>query len=468
MHSTKLLQLVKTLSKKELNAFTKYLKANYASSTSLIKLFEHIEKFYEDWKSPDLQLDQVSVALKQKNNTKAISNRSSDLYKILLNYLVKKELDTEEYKFEKDMMVLAILDKRGLDKLKMQKWKALNQGLDKEKIRDSWSSLKKIQLHEHAYYNTESNKYDLNGITPENFLTLLGKFNMGLKLKYACELLSRSQFLITKSHASLYESILKDSINPANYYQDIFHTLFTALYSLDFAYYEKTFHLLKGSATKLTVEDQHLVFLYLVNFAALQSRKNINPYGKSLLDLYKFGLAEGMLIKDQQISRVRFHNVVDIACKVNDITFANQFTKKYQDCLPLEHRNDTISLANIMVLFAEKNFSSAQGKLSTANYKNLDEKFRSQSLELCCLYELAGNSEATWNKCHAFKEFLNRNNKKIQATFLRSVRTFINILEKIMQQEATKEQIIHMLETSDHIIMKFWLQEKLAHYKKKY
>lgn len=468
MHSTKLLQLVKTLSKKELKAFTSFLQVNYANSITLVELFDHIVSFREDWKNPSLQLDRVSVALKQGNNTKAISNKCSDLYKILLDYLVKKELDTDEYKFQKEMMVLATLEKRGLDKLKMQKWKALNKGLDKEEIRDSWSPLKKIKLYEMAYYNTESNKYDLKSITPENFLILLEEFNIGLELKYACELLSRSQFLITKSHTSLYDSILAANINPTNYYQLIFHTLFQALYSLDFADYEKTFYLLKGGISQLTEEDQHLVFLYLVNFAAQQSRRDINPYGQGLLDLYKFGLTHGLLIKDQQISRIRFHNIIDIACKVNDITFANQFIQEYQNCLPIEHQRDTISLANIIVLFAEKNFASAQMQLSTSNFKNLDEKFRSQSLELCCLYELESNGQATWHKCHAFKEFLNRNNKMIQASFLYSVRTFINILEKIMQQEVTKEHIMRVLETSDHVIMKFWLQEKLAHYKKKY
>ncbi len=468
MHSTKLLQLVKTLSKKELKAFTSFLHANYANSVTLVELFDHIVSFWGDWKNPNLQLDQLSNALGQGNSTKAISNKSSDLYRILLDYLVKKELDTDEYKFEKDMMVLAILEKRGLDRLKMQKWNALNKGLDQEDVRDSWSPLKKIQLHEMAYYNTESNKYDLKGITPENFLILLEEFNIGLKLKYACELLSRSQFLITKSHTSLYDSILAANINPTNYYQLIFHTLFKALYSLDFADYEKTLDLLKEGISRLTEEGQHLVFLYLVNFAAQQSRRDINPYGQGLLDLYKFGLTQGLLTNDQQISRVRFHNVIDIACKVNDITFAHQFIHDYQNYLPTENRSDTINLANIMVLFAKKNFSSAQVLLSTSNFKNLDEKFRSQSLELCCLYELAGSNEGTWNKCHAFKEFLNRNNKMIQGNFLRSVRTFINILEKIMQQEAKKEQIIDMLETSDHVIMKFWLLEKVVHYKKKY
>ncbi len=468
MHSTKLLQLVKTLSKKELKAFTKYLKANYASSASLIKLFEHIENFYEDWESPDLQLDQVSAALGQGENNKAISNKSSDLYKILLDYLVKKELDTEEYKFEKDTIMLGILERRNLDKLRAQKWTAIKKAFDKNKKTDSWTPIKEIQINELNYYKKIGNKYDASNKTLRDSLELLQQFELGLKSKYACEILYRSQFLTSPHDEKLYSFILNTVPNPDNFFQNIFHTLFRTLYTSSLQLYRETFQLLKDSNGKISEKDKQIIFLHLINFSAKQSRKNKQPYGSELLALFKFGLETKILVKDQQITRVRFHNIVDVACKTGDIDFGKNFIRDYQKYLPNNQIVDTVILANTIISFAEKDFEEVQEKLSKMNFKYIDEKFRAQSLTLSSFYELQGNSSTTWDKCHAFKAFLDRKNTNIGKNFIAGYRTFINTIEKLMREEMKKSEIKRYIVAADNIVMRFWLLEKLKSYRKKY
>jgi|GEM_PF-1864048 len=468
MHGTKLLQLVKTLSKKELKAFTKYLKANYASSASLVKLFEHIESFYGDWESSDLQLDHVSTALKQANNTKAISNKSSDLYKILLDYLVKKELDTEEYTFEKNTIILGILEKRNLDKLRAQKWNAIKKAFDQNKKVDSWTPVKEIQINELNYYKKIGNKYDASNKTLRDSIELLHQFELGLKSKYACEILYRSQFLTSPHDEKLYSFILNTVPSPDNFFQHIFHTLFKTLYTSSLPLYRETFQLLKDSDGKISEKDKQIIFLHLINFSAKQSRKNQQPYGTELLALFKFGLETKILVKDQQITRVRFHNIVDVACKTGDIEFGRNFIRDYQKYLPTNQIADTVILAKAIISFAEKDFEGVQERLSRMNFKYVDEKFRAQSLILSSFFELQGNSSTTWDKCHAFKAFLDRKNTHIGKNFLAGYRTYINTIEKLMREELEKSEIQRYIVGADNIVMKFWLLEKLKSYRKKY
>lgn len=468
MHSTKLLQLVKTLSKKELKAFTTFLKANHASSTTLIGLFDYLIGFHEDWKNTRLQLDQVSSTLGQGSSPKAISNKSSDLYRILIDYLVKKELDTDEHKFAKDTIILDILEKRSLDKLREQKWNAIKKAFDKNQIVDSWSPIKEIQINELNYYKKAGNKYDANNKILGNSLELLYQFELGLKSKYACEILYRSQFLTSPHNEKLYKSILNATPNQNNFFQNIFYKLFKALFTSNLELYRETFLLLKDSNGKLSEKDKHIVFLHLINFSAQQSRKNRQPYGSELLALFKFGLETQILLKDQQITRVRFHNIVDVACKTGDIDFGKNFIQDYHKYLPTDQIKDTVILAQAITSFSEKDFGGVQEKLSRINFKYIDEKFRAQSLILSSLYELHGNSSTTWDKCHAFKAFLDRKNTNIGKNFLASYRTFINTVEKLMKEEMKKIEIQRYIEAADNIVMRYWLLDKLKSYRKKY
>lgn len=473
MHSTKLIQLVKTLSKKELKAFTKYLKANYAGSTSLIKLVDYIGSFYGDWNNPQLKLEEVTTKFGQSDNKKVISNKGSEIYRILLQYLLKKEEEKETYHFEEDIMTIKILGDRKLYSLKEQKTNLVRRQLRSKFLEDSWPPLKEIRLNEIQYYSEEYDKYNLENNILEDSLNQLEEFRINLTLKYACELLWRAIILKTEINLEFFHTVLGLQIDSNNCFQRIYYTFFKALLHSDINAYKDTINQLltndkkETQQKKLSQIDRQIILIYLINFAARQARKNKQPYGKDLLDLYDFGLKEKLLIQGETISRIRFTNIVDVACKFDDILFAKDFIQTYESLLPKDNYDDTIYLANVIILFAEKKHNDVAKMLKLKNFKNIDEKFRAQSFLLCCIYELEGNNEKTWERCNAFRRFLDRN-KIITKNFIKSYRVFVNTLEKLLAEELPKEKIFNYIEEADNIVLRFWLIEKLKNYAQKY
>lgn len=473
MHGTKLLQLVKTLSKKELKAFTKHLKANYASSASLVELFEHISSFYGNWNNSQLKLKEVTTKFGQGQNKKVISNKCSEIYRILLKYLLEREGEKEIYHFEKDIMTTKILGDRKLYSLKEQKLNLVRKQLKSKALEDSWLPLKKIRLNELQYYSEEYNKYSLESNILEDSLKQLEQFRISLTLKYACELLWRAIILKTEINLKFFNPVLDLQIDSSNYFQRIYYTFFKALLHSDTDAYKETINQLiakekkEAQEEKLPQVDRQIILIYLINFAARQARRNKQPYGNDLLNLYRFGLQENLLIQGDKISRIRFTNIIDVACKFDDISFAKDFIQTYESLLPKDIYDDTIYLANVIILFAEKNYNDVVKLLAHKNFKNIDEKFRAQSFLLCSLYELEGNNEKTWERCRAFRSFLDRN-KIIAKNFIKSYRIFVNTLEKLLAEELPKEKISNYIEEADNIVLRFWLLEKLKNYAQKY
>lgn len=443
MHSTKLLQLVKTLSKKELKAFTSFLQANYANSITLVELFDHIVSFRGDWKNSKLKLEEINAKLGQGSNTKHISNRSSEIYQILLKYLLREEVEKENYHFEQDRITIKILGDRKLYSLKEKKTDIVRKQLKSKALQDSWLPLKEIRLNELQYYSEEYNKYNLESSILEDSLKQLEQFRINLTLKYACELLWRAIILKTEINLEFFHPVLDLQIDSSNCFQRIYYTFFKALLHSDINAYKETINQLiikekkETTQEKLSQIDRQVILIYLINFAARQARRNKQPYGNDLLDLYDFGLKERLLIQGDKISRIRFTNIVDVACKFDDILFAKDFIQTYESLLPKDNYDDTVYLANVIILFAEKNHTDVVRMLKLKNFKNIDEKFRAQSFLLCCTYELEGNNEKTWERCKAFRSFLDRN-KIIGKNFIKSYRTFINTVEKLLAEELPK------------------------------
>ncbi len=467
MHKTKLVKLLSTCSKKQLDGFEKYLNIYLEKPEKIKELYLFLKPFHNDWSNSDLNKDNLQIALNQSLDAKSIGTLNSKLFQYLVEYLVKEELFTEEQYFQKEILVANLYEKRGLHNMKRSRLTRLEKRLSDMSLSAPWDLIHHLKVLELKYYDEEDKIYEASELLVKT-INKLDMFANSLKIKYNCELLSRIQFLTQPHLKPLLNASRNTPIDQNSFFQSIYFNLFQAFQTLEDPFFHETFSLLKQSYGRIRRIDRHHILLYLINYAARRSRKNNYIYTDLLFELYKYGVEEDLLLENHSISRIRFHNVVDVACKLNKIAFAKNFVKKYQQYISEDNADHTSYLASLLVLFAEKKFGELQTQFVRTRFKFLDEKFRFKSLEICCFFELENQEKVFRSKCKAFRGFLGRSKGKIGEDFISSYRNFTRIVEKLLEQTVTKSKIQKELDNVENIVLKYWLQEKLAVYRKKY
>lgn len=465
MSNTKLLQVLASLSNKELRDFKSHL-AKIQTRITVKDLFDYMYTYRKNWSHKKLGLAQISTALGYNTSSRSLSNRMSELYQILMKFLVSQALQSKVYSFEKELLELRIFESRGLKHLQDLKRKKLLKQLRKTQLDDEWTPLKYMLLYDWEYFSMNSHKIDPENEDMENCLSLLSDFNLSTQLKYACEILSRSQVLnkATDQHHSLFQTILSTKISPVNHYQMIYQATFKTLYYLEPEYFDTTLALLKEKEPHLSPIDNYKIFVYLINALAQRPKKQVQNYGQLLLDLYKFGLPRGFLTHDDKISRVTFLNIVDIACQMNDLEFAESLIGDYSDKLPAEHYECTTALAKAILHFTKDEYDQTLDCINTLQFSDLGEKFRANVLILGCLYQAKGDISPAKDKCISFRAFVHRNHPKLHQQFLLSVRHFVDFVQKLLQRKQPKDDLFSELAHIDPIIMRLWLEKVLQDY----
>ena len=467
MQKTKLIRLLSSCSKRELDKFERYLTIHLEKSEDVKELFTFLKQFYNDWENPALNNKNLQLAFTQSQDAKSIGNLNSKLFLHLLDYLAYQELADKKNHVQKEILIASIYENRGLHDLKRRQLGRLQEFFTKKKLTAPWDIIHQLKVFELQYYDEEDRIFDATDLLVKT-IDKLNEFTNSLKIKYNSELLGRIQFLNLPHLQSILDASLNTPVNHESFFQSIYYTLFQAFQTAEDFYFDETFVLLKKSHDRIDDSDRHHILLYLINYAARQSRKNKYIYSKTLFDLYKYGVDENLLLENHSISRVRFHNVVDVACKLKKITFARNFVTNYKQYLAEDTAKQTSYLASLLILFAEKNFDELQSQFVTTNFKFLDEKFRFKSLEICCFYELNFQEKLFLNKCKAFKNFLDRKKDKIGYDFISSYRNFTRIVEKLYDKTLPKSKIEQELESAKNIVLKYWLQEKLEDYRQEY
>ncbi|NET36954.1 MAG: hypothetical protein F6K19_33835 [Cyanothece sp. SIO1E1] len=451
--------MLSTLSVKELRDFQLHID-QFSDRDAIKKLLAHLSTFEGKWKHQDLQLEVVGKNLGYKAPYKSLSNRASDLHKNLMKFLVIRKLYSEDYKFEKEFLELKILEDRAVDKLKKLQRGKMTKQLEKTKVTDQWSPLRRMLMYDMAYYTMDENRIDLKKTEIEYCLKEEEHFSIGTRLKYACELLSRSQVLQESSEKNaFFDDILRLDKIQGDVFQEIYHAAFRALYLPNTQDFEGTFKILRENGSALSEKDQYTIFMYLLNSAAQRSKREVQIFGRKLLELYKFGLPKGYLTHNDQISRVNYLNILDIAYKISDFSFAKNFIVEFQSKLSKEDRLGTNALADAMLYFTKNEYGKTLEKLSTQNFRFLDEKFRSHILILCCLYELEGDSTIVWDKCKAFQTFIDRNKGKLNSNFLLSVRNFVGFIQKLLRKKHNREGLRTELKNTNNLVFRQWLEK---------
>ncbi len=477
MDKSKLVEVLKTLSKTEFKEFGKYLEGtSYRKGGGIFKLYAYLKKYHPDFPPSKITKEQVYKKLfkEEKNAGKRMMDFMYNMYQVLEEFLLKKEL--EENPIEREFLMLEILKKRQLDRMFFQRISHIQKDWEKntpmgiEQLYNEYKLAKTCYMHPN-YSTIPGSEIDslvlLDKIDKHYFVVKL-YYNLCVELNQYSVNLQDEDFKDTRK---LINSVLESCEQEV--YQGIpqialFSKLLKAYHNKNFDNYMSCKQEFFETLSLYKASESHDLFLFLQHSAYENYKLGKKEYLREFFELNKFALEQAIFIDNGYMTNFTFKNIVLVACAVNELEWTATFINDYQKCLDPSVKEDVIQLCKAILEFNRGAFEQSLQHIAMVKLPDAVYGVQLRCLQLQCYYELEDYEELFFNMIKSFGTYLSRNNK-LSETYKEAWQNFIKYANKLKIQESKLNDIparqkLHK-EIGEHtnVSTKSWLMEKASH-----
>lgn len=152
------------------------------------------------------------------------------------------------------------------------------------------------------------------------------------------------------------------------------------------AYYQALKELILPAS--LPPEERRPLFLLAINYGIRQFNDGQETYLQELFELYRSGLAEGLLLPEGRLSRFAFKNITAIALRLREFAWTERFIEDYQQYLPPRHRENYVHYCLSKLRFEQGRFGQAMERLRQLEYEDLFLNIDAKIMLMKIYYEL--------------------------------------------------------------------------------
>jgi len=463
-------KLLMSLEEGEIKRLKSYLFDRFNSKKLSVKIFEYFRKKRDKIKDKSTLFD-LEVIYK-KIQKKEIESKGKDvflnaIYELENNintFLLMEELQKDS--FEKDQLLFKIYQNRNLKKQALNIVKRREKKLLTAKVKDLWYPLKMMQIQHWSYYNNYSSKliYPNTRLKQANYYA--DQFYTVLKLMYAYEAKERARIL---PETAINISFLKEVIQTFHS-KDTEHIL-AKFYMLclnlvnnqNKVNSDELYQIIVKESKNISKDDLLIGFSCLNNFMIQQIKNGNDNYQQTIFELFKKGIELKVYVNKEIISDVHFYNIVNVACRVKEYTWAKAFIQKNKTYLQEEKDLANLSLAN--VYFKEQNYNKTLILLRDIQFHEKYYDLIARGLTLRVFYEKKETKKLISHYCNSFKKFLEdkKVNKYFKGNILDNYKVLIKYVRILIRETRNlpKDEIVQNLNDEKHLLFKGWILEKV-------
>ncbi len=466
MVNSRLVSLIKTLSHKEIKDLRLFLSSPFFNKRQeVIDLFEYIVKNRQGT-AQDLSKSEVYTALQGKKvpyNDQQLRLWMSFLLKLCEQFLVYRVLKEDEILTDK--YLVSIYRERNLPKQQERQLRLLEQNQSTQVYRNAnfyWEDFQ-IEFKKYRFAATDRRMSELN----------LQKVSTPLDIAFIIQKLQ--QACLALAHQAVYKTDYEFSLIP----EILAHIQQKSLFNIPaVAVYYYGYLLLSQPDTqahfrnfkKNLVEHQHLfpqeergdLYLLGINFCIKKYNAGDRQFLVDEFELYQQGLEQNLLLKNNQLSRFTYRNVVTLGLVIGEHSWVEKFIDDYRSKLDKAHRLSMYSFCRAQLAYSRKEYDEALQLLQRANYKDVLLNLAAKTVMLKIFYEL---DEYDFLHAHldAMRTFIRR--KKIMGYHRENYVNLVYYTRKLLElnpfDRSEKQEILKGIENSKVIAERDWLINNL-------
>ncbi len=474
MKDRKIILALSHLSVYELNSFGKFLHSPFFNQQeSLVKYFECVEKALRNQTVDSLEpsaLWTASMGQLPFHNQKFLK-LSSDLTGLLEQFLAQKEFDQQLSL--KIQLTIEGARKRNIDNLyngivgeidRLQK-KEINQSSDyyltRYQIEKNLFSLKTENEKKNEKFEITS---ELNISNISNNLDI---FYVAEKLRHYCTLLSwKKMYQLDISMAHM--DTITQLANRQPYLEipaiQIYNTIrLTYEEEENEAHYFSLKELINKHIYQFPQEEQREIYATAISYCINKGNKNVSTFHKETFDIYKAALTQDIILQNNQLSPTTYRNIVPIALRVNEFTWAENFIHDYAPYVDEKYRNNAVEFSLARLEFYRRNFDKVLQHLHRVSYDDVWYNLNVKSIMILAYYEL-DEFDALESLLQAFRMYIKRE-KSLSADrknhYLNLIKFTTALMKMSVRDQDKLKKLRDEITAAKGVVSKPWLLEKV-------
>lgn len=444
MKQSKLIGLLSSFTKEEMEAFESFIRSPYFNNREeLILLFEHLKRLAPLFPEKDLQKEKIfqSAFPGEPFDEKSLAYRMNYLLQLGERFLSIRA-------FEKSptlppLHLLECLIERKLEKEYQFVSKKLNRQLEENEIVDSEAFFHRYRLGEvgdQHFMTKDERRYDPNlEVASDN----LDRFYFSRKLRMMAEMINR-QHIFNQSYDMAFQNLLLEGLEASSMLDSpLIKAYFHILKMLSDegnaqAQYDEVKTLFKANFTVFSEADKQNILSHLLNFCIRQIREQVDrrPFLEEALNLYIFGIESKIYLPNNQLSPWHFKNIIKLAFNLGDFDWAEQFMYQYSPNLQETFRENALYFNLADLYYQKKDYTKAMKFLNQVEFTDIHYNLNAKLLLLKLYYEL-DEEEALLSLLASFSVYLKRN-KYLSNELRETYENFCKLLARILRRNPKK------------------------------
>ena len=463
--SYKVFNLIRTFDAKEQRQFKQFLKSPFFVRRNDVKdLYEVVLYFIKkDRPIPSLEKLFLKVFSNEEYDALKLRGTMSDLLELVEEFLLITVRRKEKTKNQ--LLLAKIYRQRNLEKNYKSTAKKVIKLIESEKLENAAAYENRLAFQiEQMNYQSSTKRTEhlyLQEISDTQDVLYLSQ-----KLKNTCAQLSHQLVYKTTYDYGLLNLLLEE-VDQEKYLQypaiQIYYYCFRFLTAKegagDFQKFKQAFFQHKEKFTK---EDLEAPYRLATNYCIRKLNKGNTAFAKEGWELYKEGIAQKILLENNQIPRFTFNNVIAMAILLEEYEWISRFIEDSAALLDVEFRAQTVSFNLARLAFAKKDFESALSHLQSVEYKDLVNVLISKMTIIKIYYEMKAE-DALYANLDSFAQFIRR--REVSDYHRNNFLTIIKMIKKLISipqfDKKALQELQNLIIATPSISEQSWLLEKM-------
>jgi hypothetical protein len=463
MKNSRLLRLLRTLTKEELRGLKKFVRMPFFNQRSEASaLLDVLEKpLLANRDVPDKRYMYRQIFGGEAFDDHRVRMAMSFLYQLTTQFLAVQDLLSDEPAYRRRLA--SILRRRHLPDQFEKNWEEANALQQQQPLRDAvfFEENYRLLLEKHQF------AVETQSFSTLDFQELSDRLDYAFlvrKLWQSCFMLSHQsvsgasyRFGLLDAALAHVESAGALDIPAISIYYHCYRALTNPVEKAHFQQFK--LHL-QQYGDSFPPEELRDLYLLAVNFCIRQYNAGNQDYLSEQFDLYKEGFAKKYFIANGSLSRYTYQNAATIGLVLHELEWVEQFVHEYRPALKEEHREALFNFNLARLEYRRRNLGAALQLLRKAEYKDLLLNLAAKILQLKVFYELQ-EFDLLESHLQAIHAFIRR--KKVMGyhreNYLNTVYFTRKLLESNLFDKEVRAALRREIEATKAVAEKEWLLE---------
>lgn len=465
MQHSKLVELLKTFTAKELREFGEFVESPFFNkNTELVRFNEYLRSLAPGFLPAKISREAVFAALypAQEYDEKQLNYLNNFLLKLAEQFIAYGRFKQNE--LLERYQLLEAYNQRNLEKHYQFIYNQTS------KLLDDWPN------RNHEFYQLQ---YLLADISNRHFLKqqirrfderlqqaadYLDQHYLAAKLKFCCEMLDRK-----KSIAAEYEVRFADVVSqlvvehPQLHTPPIavYHTILNMLLDMGNAtFFKKLVSLTEQHKHHFPLDELKDLYSYAINYCIRRVNQGATEFLEELFKLYLKSLEAGTLMDGGYLSPWAYKNLIGVGLRLQKFDWTEDFIKQYNSKLSPEFRANALHYNLAELCYYKKAHDQALVNLNKVEFSDIYYNLDTKKMMLKIYFEL-DEIDALLSLLASFKMFLKRT-KLISAANKVAYLNFVQALTLLARKERrVMPALQRMIDSPEPLGDRAWLKQML-------